>query len=93
MLWNTFAGSARRSKTNLNGAISPKQLFEMATSVPARIAQIDQGVGSIAANKYAHIFMMKGNSSDPYTSLVSGSPSDVTLVIVNGVPVYGGLSA
>ena len=33
--------------------------------------------------------MMKNNSSDAYANLMSGSPSDVTLVIVNGLPVYG----
>jgi 5-methylthioadenosine/S-adenosylhomocysteine deaminase len=77
------------SVTKLNGAISPGQLFAMATSIPAHIAQIDQWVGSIEANKYADLFMITSNSSDPYTNLVSASPSDVTLVIVNGVPVYG----
>jgi 5-methylthioadenosine/S-adenosylhomocysteine deaminase len=61
----------------------------MATSIPARMAHVDQWIGTIEANKYADIFMMSGNSSDPYANLVSGSPSDVTLVIVNGVPVYG----
>jgi hypothetical protein len=77
------------SMTKLNGAISPKQLFEMATALPAHIAQIDQWVGSIADGKLADIFMMRKNSSDAYSSLMSGSPSDVSLVIVNGVPVYG----
>jgi 5-methylthioadenosine/S-adenosylhomocysteine deaminase len=77
------------SMTKLNGAISPKQLFEMATSLAAHIARIDQWVGSIADGKLADIFMMKKNSSDAYSNLMSGSPSDVTLVIVNGMPVYG----
>jgi len=71
------------STTRLNGAISAKQLFETATSIPAQIAQIDQWVGSIADGKYADVFMMKNNSADAY------APSNVTLVIVNGVPVYG----
>jgi hypothetical protein len=81
--------AADYSTTKLNGAFSAKQLFEMATSVPARMAHVDQWIGTIEANKYADIFTMSGNSPDPYTNLVSGSPSDVTLVIVNGVPVYG----
>ncbi|OKO82300.1 hypothetical protein AC629_24285 [Bradyrhizobium sp. NAS80.1] len=75
--------------TKLSGAISSKQLFEMATTVPAHIAQIDQWVGSIADGKYADVFMMKKNAMDAYANLVSASPADVTLVIVNGVPVYG----
>jgi 5-methylthioadenosine/S-adenosylhomocysteine deaminase len=77
------------STTRLNGAFSAKQLFEMATSIPARMAHVDQWIGAIEVNKYADIFMMSGHSPDPYTNLVSGSPSDVTLTIVNGVPVYG----
>ena len=81
--------AADYSTTKLNGAFSAKQLFEMATSIPARMAHVDQWIGTIEANKYADIFMMSGNSSDPYANLVSGSPTDVTLVIVNGVPVYG----
>ncbi|MEA2823026.1 MAG: 5-methylthioadenosine/S-adenosylhomocysteine deaminase [Bradyrhizobium sp.] len=80
---NDYSGS------KLNGSISPKQLFEMATSLAASIAGIDQWVGSVAEGKFADVFMMKKNSSDAYRNLVSGSPSDVTLVIVNGVPVYG----
>jgi 5-methylthioadenosine/S-adenosylhomocysteine deaminase len=77
------------STTKLNGTISPKELFEMATSLPAHIAQIDQWVGSIANGRFADIFMMKKNSSDAYSNLISGSPSDVTLVIANGMPIYG----
>jgi 5-methylthioadenosine/S-adenosylhomocysteine deaminase len=77
------------STTKLNGTFSAKQLFEMATSIPARMAHVDQWIGTIEADKYADVFMMSGNSPDPYANLMAGSPSDVTLVIVNGVPVYG----
>ncbi|MBR0764492.1 amidohydrolase family protein [Bradyrhizobium japonicum] len=77
------------STAKLNGALSPKQLFEMATLIPARIAQIDQWVGSITSGKYADIFMIKKNSSDAYLNLISASPLDITIVMVNGMPVYG----
>jgi 5-methylthioadenosine/S-adenosylhomocysteine deaminase len=81
--------ASKFSASHLNGALSPQQLFAMATSIPARIAKIDDKVGSIAPGLYADVFMMKGSSTDAYVSLVSASPQDVSLVIVNGVPVYG----
>ncbi|MBP2429177.1 5-methylthioadenosine/S-adenosylhomocysteine deaminase [Bradyrhizobium japonicum] len=77
------------STTKLNGLFSAKQLFEMATSIPARMAHVDQLIGTIEAGRHADIFMMSGHSPDAYSNLVTASPSDVSLTIVNGVPVYG----
>jgi cytosine/adenosine deaminase-related metal-dependent hydrolase len=78
------------SKDRLNGAIPPRQLFDMATSIPARIAGIDDKVGAIAVGRYADLFLLRRNSAaDAYTNLVAAPPPDVSLSMVGGVPVYG----
>ena len=71
------------------GLLSTKQLFEMATIVPARIAKIDDKVGSLAPGRYADLFLLRGDGANPFDALTGSSPQDVTLTVVNGVPVYG----
>jgi cytosine/adenosine deaminase-related metal-dependent hydrolase len=69
--------------------LSAKQLFEMTTAVPARLAHIDDKVGSLEPGHYADLFLLHGDPSDPYRALAQASPLDVELVFVNGQPVYG----
>ena len=71
------------------GFFSNQQLFEMATSIPARIARIDDKVGSIQVGLFADLFLLRGDAARPFDSLVRSTPKDVELVLVNGVPVYG----
>ena len=70
------------------GLISGKQLFEMATVIPARIAKIDDKVGSLKSGLYADLFLLRGDG-DAYTALAKAKPQDVTLTMVSGVPLYG----
>lgn len=76
---------------NFGGDISNKQLFEMATSIPARIAKIDDKVGSIKTGLYADVFMLSSKNDDPYDALVAARPEEITLVMVGGKPVFGTL--
>jgi imidazolonepropionase-like amidohydrolase len=46
--------------------------LDSATSIPARMAHVDQWIGTVEVNKYADIFMMSGHSPDPYTNLCRG---------------------
>jgi len=71
------------------GLFTPKQLFEMATVIPARIARIDGRVGSLAPRLHADLFLLRGDATDVYTALTRAAPEDVTLTLVNGVPLYG----
>lgn len=66
-----------------------KQLFEMATAVPAKAARIDDKVGALKPGLYADLFLLRGNAAAPYDALVNASPDDVTLTLANGVPVSG----
>jgi len=81
--------AAQVNKTSLGGFFSNQQLFEMATSIPARIARIDDKVGAIQAGLFADLFLLRGDSTRPFDSLVQSKPQDVSLVVVNGVPIYG----
>ncbi|HKU76167.1 MAG TPA: amidohydrolase family protein [Pyrinomonadaceae bacterium] len=81
--------AAKLNKTTLGGFFSNQQLFEMATSIPARIAQIDDKVGTIKPGLFADLFLLRGDAAQPYDSLVQSKPQDVSLALVNGVPIYG----
>lgn len=81
--------AAKLNKTRLGGFFSNQQLFEMATSIPARIANIDDKVGTIQPGLFADLFVLRGDPTQPFDSLVQSKPQDVSLVVVNGVPIYG----
>jgi len=81
--------AAKLNKTTLGGFFSNQQLFEMATSIPARIARIDDKVGTIQPGLFADIFLLHGDPTQPFDALVQSKPQDVSLVVVNGVPIYG----
>ncbi len=81
--------AAKLNKTTLGGFFSNQQLFEMATSIPARIAHIDDKVGTIQQGLFADLFLLRGDPTQPFDSLVQSKPQDVSLVLVNGVPIYG----
>jgi 5-methylthioadenosine/S-adenosylhomocysteine deaminase len=73
----------------LSGLFSDRELFEMATAVPARIAGINDKVGSLSPGLYADLFVLMGDGSEPYAALLHAKPGDVHLVLVGGLPVYG----
>jgi cytosine/adenosine deaminase-related metal-dependent hydrolase len=79
------------SETKMNGLFSNRQLVEMASSVPARIARIDDKVGTIAVGEYGDLFLLKPNPkmSNAYDALVQAKVTDVEMVFVDGVPLYG----
>ncbi len=81
--------AANLNKTKLGGFFSNQQLFEMATSIPARIAHIDDKVGTIQPGLFADLFLLHGEATQPFDTLVQSKPQDVSLVVVNGVPIYG----
>lgn len=73
----------------LHQGFSQKQLFDMATSIPARMAHIFPHVGSLTPGLYADLFLLKGDARDPYKALATAKPQNVTLTMVNGQPIYG----
>ncbi len=81
-----FASQLSHSK--MGGAISDKQLFEMATAIPAQMARIEKKVGSLAPDLYADLFVVSGDLSDPYQAIAHARAQDVQLVMVGGQMRY-----
>ena len=85
--------AASVSETSLNGLFSNRQLFEMSTSIAARVAGIDEKVGSLQVGLYADLFLLHRNtgySTDrAFDRVIRSHPQNIDLVMVAGVPVYG----
>ncbi len=79
------------SQRDFGGRPNAQQLFEMATIIPARIAKLDKKIGSLAPDRAADLFLL--HPSKPgrtvYESLANAAPTDVTLTVVGGLPIYG----
>ncbi|HEY2472793.1 MAG TPA: amidohydrolase family protein [Terracidiphilus sp.] len=85
-----YASDVNRDR--LDGLFSSRQLVEMASSIPARIAHIDDKVGTLAPGMLADFFLVRhdaSNPANPYEVLVDGSVDNIDLVVIGGVPVYG----
>ena len=70
---------------------SDAELVKMATSYPAQMAKVDDKIGSLKAGLYADLLLIRKHEGDKnaYQALLHASPSDVRLVVINGLPVYG----
>ncbi|HUH62396.1 MAG TPA: amidohydrolase family protein [Terracidiphilus sp.] len=81
------------SRDQLDGLFSARQLVEMASSVPARVARIDDKVGALAPGMLADLFLVhpepETNSGGPYNAIAAGKITDIDLVVIGGIPTYG----
>jgi 5-methylthioadenosine/S-adenosylhomocysteine deaminase len=86
-----YASAVSRDK--LEGLFSPRQLVEMASSVPARVARIDDKVGALAPGMLADLFLVHAEpattSGGAYNAIASGKITDIDLVVIGGIPTYG----
>jgi 5-methylthioadenosine/S-adenosylhomocysteine deaminase len=73
---------------HLGGRLSEEQLVAMVTSTPAAMAGIADEVGSIQPGLRADLLVIP-DDDDPYRQLIQADASDVRLVLIGGVPVYG----
>ncbi|PJZ53678.1 amidohydrolase family protein [Leptospira adleri] len=72
--------------------LSPKILFEMVTTNPAKAFRVEKEIGSIEVGKKADLVIVSRNSDDPYSNLCESDLNSIRLVLRNGVPVYGDIS-
>lgn len=77
------------SRTKLDGLFSPRQLFEMATTIPAALAGVGGRIGSLQPGLQADFFVLHGDINSPFETLVTAGPKDVQLVVIGGIPIYG----
>lgn len=77
------------SDRDFGGLFTARDLFEMATVGPARVARIADKVGSLRLGMYGDVFLLRGDGADPFAALANAKPQDVTLTVVNGAPLYG----
>ena len=87
--WQNSRYAKQVTHDKLADLFSDKDLFQMSTSIPARIAKIDDKVGSLKEGLYADIFVLAGDVTQPYAVLTHAKPEDVQLVLVGGVPIFG----
>lgn len=71
------------------GQITPKMLTEMVTINAAKNIGLSGELGSLEVGKRADIMVITGDPSQPYESLINARPTNVRLVLVDGVPLYG----
>lgn len=81
------------SVEHLNNALTPTQLFRMATVDAAEVAGVDEPgkerLGRIAAGCQADLFLAPQLDPDPHVSLLLTEPQDIQLVFVDGKALYG----
>ena len=91
-MWEEIQYASRVSTEQLSGLFSARQLVEMASSVPARVARIDDKVGVIAPGMMADLFLVRNEvkrTASPYDAVISEKIAAIDLVMIGGVPVYG----
>ena len=90
-MMNELKVAARWNCNQLSGRLTDRQLVDMATSIPAHIAGIDDQTGAIVVGLRADIIVLRGDPNNPYRAIIEATPADLELVFIEGVPFYGAL--
>ena len=92
-MWEEIQYAWDISGQKLDGLFTSRQLVEMASSIPARIAHIDDKIGTLAPGMYADFFLVHdapdGPASDFYDIIQVKSITSIDLVVIDGIPIYG----
>jgi len=71
------------------GGIARHDIVAMATRTAAQILGWGSVLGSIEPGKRGDLIVVDGTSEDPYDQLIRAKETDLTLVVINGVPRFG----
>ena len=71
--------------------LAAKDLVDMVTRNPAKAFRMADRTGSIETGKLADLAVFKARDEDPYESLCKAEMSDLELLVIEGLPVYGEL--
>ncbi len=92
-MWEEIQYAWEVNNQKLDRLFSSHQLFEMASSIPARVATIDDKIGALSPGMYADLMLVHGVPDGPasslYDSLIAKSITAIDLVVIDGIPVYG----
>lgn len=77
------------SQHALDGLFSARDLLSIVTRGAASILKWDKALGSLQAGKRADLFVVGGNTADPYESLIKAKETAIRLVMINGIARYG----
>jgi cytosine/adenosine deaminase-related metal-dependent hydrolase len=81
---------ARATYRQLYGEDLPaKTIFDMVTINPARAFRMAKRLGTLEEGKLADILVLKGRRDDPYENLAGAAMTDIELLTIEGVPIYG----
>jgi len=69
--------------------LSPETLVRMVTVNAASALGLSSVLGSLEVGKKADVTVIGGDPTAPFDAVLAARPSDVRLVVVNGVPLYG----
>ena len=79
---------ARRELARQGHAVAAADLVAMVTSVAARMAGLDEHLGSIAEGRPADLVVLERHHPDPYENVCLADPSWVELVCIGGDVTY-----
>ena len=92
-MWEEIQYAHDVSALRLYDLFTDRQLAEMASGVPARVAGIDDKVGTLAPGMYADFFLVDSAvetlQTEPYSALIKNKITAIDLVVIDGIPVYG----
>ncbi len=80
---------ARRELAQQGHPIDAADLVAMVTSVAARVAGLDEHLGSLAPGRPADLVVLERHHPDPYENVCLADPSWVDLVCIGGDITYG----
>jgi 5-methylthioadenosine/S-adenosylhomocysteine deaminase len=65
---------------------SDQELVSMVTRDAAQIVGWDKGIGSLEAGKRGDLMLVDGQGGDPYAHLLEALETDISLVLIDGLP-------
>jgi 5-methylthioadenosine/S-adenosylhomocysteine deaminase len=77
------------NRTHLGGRLTDRELVDMVTRIPAAEAGVDDEVGAIRVGLRADLLIIDGDQNDALRGVIDGTPDDVQLMMIEGVPLYG----
>lgn len=80
---------ARRELARQGHPIAAADLVAMVTSVAARVAGLDEHLGSLTPGRAADLLVLERHHEDPYENVCLADPSWVELVCIGGDITYG----